>query len=372
MSGYALNRPNDSHGRPYDSEQQGFATATIAELLESCAPHQRALLGVLAVAQIHDMDPVPLISSLAAELRGGPRLKFERLAEQMSAGVEFVDAVEEIPELLPPSVILAFQLASENGTWLTLNTTIADLDANRELDSLSDEETYVSRYVGLMLRVVIFGLVIVFVAVKIFPEFLKMLEEFGLEAPVSLRLLIKILDLCVKLWFLIPLIMVFAIPFCLPGIRKYLRRWSPLTWRQPLVSLPVERRRSLALIAQTGRSLKSVIGTITGNPKLRNLFGQFGRVNERMEKGETEWNSLAAEKVISRRDADALTLTTSPETQSWLLQWSANNQRAHQATRSIVLMRTVVAVVNIALGLFVALTCIAVFMTLLSIMASLV
>ncbi len=91
-----------------------------------------------------------------------------------------------------------------------------------------------------------------------------------------------------------------------------------------------------------------------------------------MEQGETEWNSLAAERVISQRDADALALTTSPETQSWLLKWSAKNQRAHQATRSIVLMRTIVAVVNIVLGLFVALTCIAVFMTLLSIMASLV
>ncbi len=192
------NRPIGSDEKPQDSGESGFGTGSIVELLESCAPHQRALLGVLAVAQIHNMDPAALISSLASELSGSTRLKFESLAEQMSAGVEFVDAVEEIPDLLPPSVILAFQLARDNGALLKLNKSIADLDANRELDASIDEETCVSRYAGLMLRVFIFFSVISFTALKIFPEFLKMLEEFGVEAPVSLRMLIEVLDLCAK------------------------------------------------------------------------------------------------------------------------------------------------------------------------------
>ena len=285
---------------------QGLGLARLSNSWKSCAPHQRALLGVLAVAQIHNMDPAALISSLASELSGSTRLKFESLAEQMSAGVEFVDAVEEIPDLLPPSVILAFQLARDNGALLKLNKSIADLDANRELDASIDEETCVSRYAGLMLRIFIFFSVISFTALKIFPEFLKMLEEFGVEAPVSLRMLIEVLDLCAKLWFLFPLFLFVAIPFCLPGIRRYLRRWNPITWRQPMVLLPVERRRSLALIAEAGKSIHSVIGTIAGNPKTRGRQGLFDRAKKRMEQGETEWNSLAAERVISQRDADAL------------------------------------------------------------------
>ena len=117
--------------------------------------------------------------------------------------------------------------------------------------------------------------------------------------------------------------------------------------------------------------MTSGIAMIMGSGKLRNLFGRLTQANERIEKGQNEWDSLASEKIISRRDADALTLTASRETQSWLLQWSANNQQTRESTRSVIVLRTILALVNIALGLLVALTCIAVFTTLLSIMASL-
>lgn len=317
------------------------------------------------------MDPVPLIASLADELRGKTALQMHQLANRMSAGLDFVEALEESPSLLPPSLILAFQLARENGTMPEFKSALADLDTERAVDPAFDEGNHVSRYVGLLFRVFAIGLIFVFISLKVFPEFLKMLEEFGVEPPAALDLVIEVMNLFEKFWVVFLMILVLAVPLYFPAIRMYLRRWNPLTWRQPQVSSSVERRLSLALIAQTSGSLKSAIALILGTPKLDHLFGRLSRVEERMNKGESQWDSLASEKIISHRDAEALMLTSSPETQSWLLRWSANNQQAHQATRSVILLRTIRTVVNVALGLLVALTCMAVFMTLFSIMASL-
>ena len=353
------------------SEPPEFSPVTVSELLDSCAPHQRALLGVVAVAEVHQMDAAALVKSLAYELSGGARVGLLQLAERMSEGSEFIDACSEVPLVVPPSVLLAFQLARENGTLTALNLKLAERNFENEKDPAFEEGNYVSRYVGLLFKVSIFGVIIIFISIKIVPEFLQMLSEFGVEPPIALRFVTTIFDSLVKFWFVGLLMLIIAIPFCFPAIRQYLRRWNPLIWRQAMVSPAVDRRRSLALIKQAGKSVAAGISMIMGSGQLRKLIGRLNRAKNRIDKGQNEWDSLATEKVISRRDAEALAMTSSQETQAWLLQWSADKQQTRNSTRSVVILRTILTLVNVVLVLLVALTCIAVFATLLSIMASL-
>ena len=356
---------------PTESVQSDFSPVTVDELLESCAPHQRALLAIVAVAHIHQMDAPALVKSLAIELSGSARVQLLQLANCMSEGSEFIDACQEVPNVIPPSVLLAFQLARENGTLNTLYSKLAERSIENENDPAFGESNYVSRYVGLLFKVHIYAAIVIFISVKIVPEFLAMFSEFGVDPPMTLRLATTIFDLFAKFWFIGFLILIIAIPFCFPAIRQYLRRWNPLIWRQTMVSPSVDRRRSLALIRQAGESLASGISMIMDTGQLRKLIGRLSRAKDRMDQGQNEWDSLATEKIISRRDAKALAMTTSQETQAWLLEWSADKQQSRQSTRSVVILRAILTLVNVFLVLLVGLTCIAVFSTLLSIMASL-
>jgi type II secretory pathway component PulF len=97
---------------------------------------------------------------------------------------------------------------------------------------------------------------------------------------------------------------------------------------------------------------------------------RLNKVNERMKDGQDEWNALAAEKIISQRDANALKLSADGETQAWLLRWSAVNRQQRLESRAAFLTRLVIGAFNIAIAMLVALTCISVFMTLIKIISS--
>jgi hypothetical protein len=80
---------------------------------------------------------------------------------------------------------------------------------------------------------------------------------------------------------------------------------------------------------------------------------------------------LAAANIISRHEAEALSVSSTPQTQAWLLRWSASKNQLHQAARAAAGTRVFVTVVNIGIGLLVALAAVGVFMTLIAIMESL-
>ena len=95
------------------------------------------------------------------------------------------------------------------------------------------------------------------------------------------------------------------------------------------------------------------------------------KAQEEIENGNDAWESLAKEKIISNREAQALALSSSGQTQAWLLRWSASNRQTRETERSVLGTRIFLAAVNIVLAFVVVLAALGVFMTLIAIMRSL-
>ncbi len=342
---------------------------TASELFRISAPHQRALLRILAVSDLHGIDPKPLISGFADELPESYGELARRLVEELSDGVELVDALEDIPRLLPDSCVLALRLARQDGTLPGLNSALMHRYPGDQDDANPDESpvTVVAR---LMIRIFFITLILGFIMLKIMPEFQKMFEEFGVELPAVMKLLMRFCEMTANLWFLMPLALLVLFPFCIPTIRDYLNRWNRLTWRQPAMTRSGNLKRELALIVQARQSATAGIAMFAGTRPVRGMMKRFSKVHEKIENHQDVWGALAEERVISSRDAKALSLSGDGDTQAWLLRWSATRQQHRSETSFTVLFRLVLAAVHVLLGLIVVFVCVAVFMTLTSIMRS--
>lgn len=345
--------------------------STVDELLESSAPYQRALLGVLAVADHYQLDVAPLLMGLAYELPfaiGG--LTFQ-LAEQVVSGVDAIDALVELPELLSPESVLALRLARDEGTLSALYVAVSERYQGSEVDGYTINTKKTSKVMRLIGRVFVIGVLMNYIMSVILPELVMLLNDFEVELPAPMSLLLVTMEYLSRLWFLGVLIVLALLVYGLWTYRKKRRSWNPLAWRQRAVSSSVNRRRMLALAAQTGHSLSSGLAMISGIPPLARLFKRMEGANARINKGQGEWESLAAEKMISKREAAALECSTTGETQAWLLRWSASNRRNFEMTRTAIAFRIATGIVHVLLAMLVALVCIAMFSFLVTLMKSL-
>ena len=344
-------------------------TQTVAEIVEVSAPHQLALLRMLAVSEIYGLDPIPLISSMAEELPTVYRNRLKLFEEQLLLGGDVVDAIGEVPRLVPPSVELAIRLARENGTLSELYNAV--LQKHFGTGGNDNESGVWAKLIHLAALVFAVIVVLSFIMISIVPEFRSMLEEFEIESPSALELLIVVADTAVKFWFVGALFLLALIPFAIVGFRRYLRSWNRYVWRQNTIKPTTVRKRSLALVLQAGLSIPAGIKVIKQNKNWRRITGKLGKAQDRINNGHEAWDSLAIANVITRRDVESMKLSASGETQAWLLRWSANTKQARQRARSGFLVRVLMAMVYITVGLIVVLAASAVFLTLITIMTDL-
>ncbi len=345
---------------------------TARELLRSSTPHQRALLRIIATCHCYQLDPHPMLLGLASEVPGRRNaLQLNQLSESLLAGVELVDALKELPGLLTPSSQMAIQLASDDGDLTELYSALLDrYPEDEEISGGLNEEGTATKIVRLAARAsFIFG-ILGFIMLKIVPEFQKMFEEFGIELPNTMRLLMTVADRSLLLGPVIPFLFLIAVPFFIPAFRRYINRWNPVTWRVPDSSHAASQRRSLAMISETKQTLSRGITLLSKVFPFKRGARRLEKANLKISEGQNQWSALATAGAISNRDARALSTSESRETQAWLLRWSANDHGDRAKTRSAFIIRLVFAIVHIGLGLLVFLTAIAIFMSLITIINS--
>ncbi len=342
----------------------------VRELLRSCAPHQRTVLGILALAERYELDPAPMLSSLGTELPSAYRYQCHELAEGLATGIGADQALKEIPGLLPPSVVLALNLAREEGKLAAFYSSVLDRTAESDLE-VSAEQTGFGDLLGLAFKTLTIAYFMMFILMKIVPEFFKMLQEFGVEAPRPMFLLMWACDRMASFWFVGALLLPLLVPFFFPSFRMYLRRWNPFTWRQPEFVPVSERRYALAIATQSDSRPSALLARLLDFPGIRQLFIGLKKAQIGVENEDDEWKSIAKAKIISQQEAQALALASSGETRAWLLNWSASRQHHRWANGIANRNRAAVTLVNIGLMVLVALAAVAVFSTLIVIMNSL-
>lgn len=137
--------------------------------------------------------------------------------------------------------------------------------------------------------------ILVFIMIKIIPEFKEMFEEFGIELPPLTQLLISISDRCVKMWFLFPLIPI-AIVLFIALVCKF--RAGRMGWHLYLLKLPVIGKLvEKSNLARTTRTLGALVAsgvpiieglTITRETSGNAMFEKvYSKVTDAIREGDT-------------------------------------------------------------------------------------
>lgn len=354
---------NESSGNWTTLDEQA-----VAELLQQCTIHERAILGVLAVAEQNRLPAAPMVSKLATDLPSSHRYRAYELADLLHDGQSIEQALKSVPGVVPPQVILAIYAAKERGMTSRFFSAIS----NRKLDRTSDQfdslgGASVSRF---FIRNFFVFWIFIFFLLKIVPEFKKMADEFGLELPALFKQLLYIFYYCSLYWFfgLLALLLI-AIP-AFPYIRHRLRRFNPSLWRHSRQAASSIRLQLLAWAAKVQSKENLVTRVLDLFPNDRSSI-QLQKVREAIESGTDTWDALAKYNVITRRDSQALGMTQSAETQSWLLQRTASKKQNRGLRRSAVHTQMIITFINVAVAFLILMTAASIFLFLISLMKGL-
>ena len=137
--------------------------------------------------------------------------------------------------------------------------------------------------------------ILVFIMIRIIPEFKEMFEEFGIALPAMTQLLISISDRCVKLWFLFPLVPILII-VTIALICKF--RAGRMGWHLYLLKIPVIGKLvEKSNLARTTRTLGALVAsgvpiieglTITRETSGNAMFEKiYSKVTDAIREGDT-------------------------------------------------------------------------------------
>jgi type II secretory pathway component PulF len=334
---------------------------------------ERALIRTLAIANRRHLDPVPLVQALASEFPGNYGQRLMQLASALSGGVPVVDAVQQTGGVLDRSTVMALRLANDSARLPQM------YDALLASRTATSEEAYThGRSVGADFARIVAGfffawMILTFLMLFILPTFEFLFEEFGLTLPAGTLLLIrmsKVIPLIFGLGILV--VMAFLAVGGGGAIRASIQSsLSPLAIVHPLVSSSRNLRSLLAIVAQSGQPIASGLLTLARHHHAAGTRARLTNACERIEQGQEPWGSLAAERLISQREARALSTSGSGRTQAWLLGWSVTARRNRSINRTQIFAKTISFGCTFVLGFVIAWTVIFMFMPLVGLISGL-
>ena len=346
---------------PFDFER-------VRELLDSCTPPQRSLLALLAIGHCKKIDVTRLIDGLAIEQNRVFQFRGRQLSDRMRDGEQAEDIIKSLPGLLSPECVLAMQLAKQNGTLPGFYESVQEQrNTKRGVQNLIADSVWPGLF-RLAAKCMLVLFVLTYIALKITPELLMILSEFDIEIPGLFGLFLYLLDMVCRFWFIFLLPVLLMAPFAIGSLRRYFKRFLPTSWRDQTDAPNVVQRKSIALTTKAGRSPKDGTATILNGQFLRKVVKKIRAANKKMNSGREDWSSLASAKVISSKEASALAMSENPETQSWLLQYSANQKKRRRGSQTRFWATTLIVVVNLGLAIFISLTAVSIISVLIKIM----
>jgi type II secretory pathway component PulF len=344
---------------------------TVGGLHDTLAPHQWALLRVLAVADRTGISPLAMLEGLAGEVSGKDQDRVLDFAEKIESGIHCIEALVQVPRILPPSAMLLLEMAFKEGELAELFEVMLESYFGKNDDGEDDSQNLAPMLFRSAIYVFFVILLVSFISLKIIPEHFKMYEEFGFEPtelPIVTQLFVSLSNLIVGLWFVPVLLFLASIPWLWPVFVRYIRRFRPTRWRQSVYLKPVEQRYALALAALSSNSINSVLGWLVQQESLQGLFPRLNLKGDSSDEKQDAWQEVENSKLISSQESKAIDLASNGEVQAWLLRWTASSLQRRCDTRTSFFVRALVGFINVCLAFFVGLVCFAVYFGYLNLM----
>lgn len=295
------------------------------ELAPLLTPNQRALVSLMATAELHDICLKSLVTGFAAETGSTPAEEFAELLPLKGANTEFhtLDIATKIGNLIPRPCQVALNSARASGTLRSFYRSWLAQTVDDRVNWVRHENTNAAVLGRLALRTFICIQLIAFLLLYIVPEFQKMYEEFGLELNAMMQLFMALSDRIARIF---PLILLCIFFFCLYIIcfrrsifHNYFRRWLPGKWRQVSLPKPILNRKLMAWDLLAFRGMAQA--------------GTDQAEGETNKTPQTNWDVLVASRDLGAREAEIMKSTKQLETQAWLLRNMADRQHEDRKSR---------------------------------------
>ncbi|MCM2371534.1 type II secretion system F family protein [Aporhodopirellula aestuarii] len=324
------------------------------------APHERALVRVLAISLRRRLNTAMMVDRLAHEFTRGPGRALRQVARLLAEGTPIVDSLEQTPRALDPTAVLLLRLAAETGTLpetlQSLVTTNGPSDPVKDLHKTSVENQLYQVAIGFMMA----WLMITFLLTFIIPTFKKMFEEFGVELPATMLLLIAIGDY----WLLMLLLsLIFFMLLLTVGPFAFGKSMWPFGLGRRIPRAGSDLLALFAIIIQSGRPLASGIDTLSRIHPVGRLRKRLVVASTSIDQGEDAWQALATEKIIGPKTLAALQLAEDKTAQAWLLRRAARLRKSWTDLWTASIIRFFSMALLLMLAAIVMLAAVAVFMS---------
>ena len=330
------------------------------ELAPLLTAQQRALLSLLATAEIHQLDPKTLLTGFAEETQS---ITVHKFAEKLSPGVHPLDVAKEFDDLMPKACHTALKSSRASGTLSSFYRSWLSQSVDDRVHWVRHENTNAALIGRLVLRTLICVWLLTFIALFVIPEHMKMYEEFGLEFNKTATTFFWALDLFAKvtpLLFIIgSCVCIYIIGFRRSIIKNYFRRWFPGKWRQVVLPKPILRRKLMAWDLLGFRGLSQSIN------------GETAGGEENNEAPQTDWDALVSSRQLGSREAAVMKSASSLETQAWLLRNMADNKFEVRKSRASFFVGTVSFLFQAVLAILIILATFTIFSMLIEVMKGL-
>lgn len=326
---------------------------------DTLASKQRSLTRMLAAAATERLEVAPLAACLSQEHRGRFRRRLRRLAQRLAAGMSLADALEQTPGALSDEQALAVRFGDQSGT---LPATLAHLlESRSQMTALiAWRLRQLSFYLTLVLTV--FVLILSFLLIKIVPSFAAIFDDFDLELPRPMILLIYVSRVAVDYWYVILLVLLgLAWLVRSERSRRFFRRHVLSRFLPPIARLrAADLLDLLSVTVSAGRPLSGALSTLARYHFDTFVRGKLLFVRNEVEQGADAWNSMATARLLTPAEARALESSPSGESRAWSMRELAQVKRSHVARRIELYVSILQPVLILLLGglvLFVAVAC---------------
>ena len=218
------------------------------------------------------------------------------VCDEIEGGASLSEAMSKVPRVFDRLYVNMIKAGEAGGSLEAILQRLAEFKERTQ--SLKNKVIGALIY---PIMVIFFTIAImVFIMIKIIPEFKDMFEEFGIDLPAMTELLIAISDRCVKLWFLFPLVPI-AMALFVSLVCKF--RAGRMGWHLYLLKLPVIGKLvEKSNLARTTRTLGALVAsgvpiieglTITRETSGNAMFEKiFSKVTDSIREGDTIANPL--------------------------------------------------------------------------------